>query len=93
MGAHEMFGQLLTWTPYLLGGFALNILISLVAMLIGTGIGWTLAALRLSAHPRRVRVSLILTEFSRSIPTIVFQFYLAFMLPAEILLPLSFVSN
>ena len=89
MGAHEMFGQLLTWTPYLLGGFALNILISLVAMLIGTGIGWTLAALRLSAHPRRVRVSLILTEFSRSIPTIVFQFYLAFMLPAEILLPFS----
>jgi len=89
MDTTEIFQHLLTWTPYLLGGFAMNIWISIVAMVIGTGAGWILASLRLSSHPRRVRVSLVATEFSRSIPTIVFQFYLAFMLPAEILLPFT----
>jgi len=89
MGAHEIFRQLLTWTPYLLGGFAMNILISFVAMLVGTGIGWALAALSLSTHTWRGRISLVLTKFSRSMPTIVLQFYLAFMLPGEILLPFS----
>ncbi|MFZ3000610.1 MAG: polar amino acid ABC transporter permease [Undibacterium umbellatum] len=87
METTEIFQHLLTWTPYLLGGFAMNIWISIVAMVIGTGIGWALASLRLSSHPRRVKASLVATEFSRSIPTIVFQFYLAFMLPSEILLP------
>ncbi|MCH8621048.1 polar amino acid ABC transporter permease [Undibacterium sp. TS12] len=87
MDTSEIFRHLLTWTPYLLGGFAMNIWISIVAMVIGTGIGWILATLRLSSHPRRARASLVATEFSRSIPTIVFQFYLAFMLPSEILVP------
>ena len=87
MDSTEIFQHLLTWTPYLLGGFAMNIWISIVAMVTGTGIGWMLASLRLSSHPRRVKASLVATEFSRSIPTIVFQFYLAFMLPSEILLP------
>lgn len=87
MHAAEVFQHLVTWTPYLLGGFAMNIWISLVAMLIGTAIGWPLARLRLSSNPRHVRASLVATEFSRSIPTIVFQFYLVFMLPTEILLP------
>lgn len=87
METTEIFQHLLTWTPYLLGGFAMNIWISIVAMVIGTCIGWALASLRLSSHPRRVKISLVATEFSRSIPTIVFQFYLAFMLPSEILLP------
>lgn len=89
MDSTEILKSLLTWTPYLLGGFAMNIWISVVAMVIGTGIGWILASFRLSSKPRRVKGSLIATEFSRSIPTIVFQFYLAFMLPAEILVPYS----
>ena len=87
MSTPEAFQHLVTWTPYLLGGFAMNIWISIVAMLIGTTIGWMLARLRLSSNPRHVKTSLMATEFSRSIPTIVFQFYLAFMLPTEILLP------
>lgn len=83
----DIFNHLYTWTPFLLAGFGLNILISLVAMSIGTGIGWVLAMFRLSPNPRRARFSLVATEFSRNIPTIVFQFYLAFMLPAEIVIP------
>jgi polar amino acid transport system permease protein len=89
MSLTDTFHHLVSWTPYLLGGFGLNILISLVAMLVGTAIGGVLASLRVSDHPRRVRASLVITEFSRSIPTIVFQFYLAFMLPVEIIVPFS----
>ena len=83
----EVLRELLTWTPYLLTGFALNILIAMLAMLVGTGLGWGLALLRLSVRPRLVKFSLLLTELTRNVPTIVFQFYLAFMLPSEFTLP------
>ncbi|TXT38692.1 MAG: polar amino acid transport system permease protein [Comamonadaceae bacterium] len=79
--------ELWTWTPYLLTGFGLNILIGLLAMLVGTSLGWGLALLRLSTRGPIVKLSLLLTEITRNIPTIVFQFYLAFMLPAEFVLP------
>jgi polar amino acid transport system permease protein len=83
----EIRSQLVTMTPFLLEGFGMNILVSAVAMAVGTGIGWGLALLRISKHARRARFSLVLTEFSRSVPTIVFQFYLVFILPGEILIP------
>jgi polar amino acid transport system permease protein len=79
--------ELIIWTPFLLGGFAMNILIAITAMLIGTSLGACLALLRLSTHPRAIKLSLLLTELTRSIPTIVFQFYLVFMLPTEFELP------
>jgi polar amino acid transport system permease protein len=78
---------LMVWTPFLLSGFAMNILIAITAMLIGTGLGGCLALLRLSTRPEAVKLSLLLTELTRSIPTIVFQFYLVFMLPTEFALP------
>ncbi|MEI6205649.1 MAG: hypothetical protein WCP20_02580 [Desulfuromonadales bacterium] len=87
MNATEMLKHLYAWTPFLLSGFGMNILISLVAMAIGTAAGWVLALMRVSSRPRLKVFSLVATEFSRSIPTIVFQFYLAFMLPVEILIP------
>jgi len=83
----EILTYLYTWTPFLLTGFALNILISVVAMAVGTAVGWLLALLRVSPHPRRVRFSLMITEFFRNIPTIVFQFYLVFLLPVEVIVP------
>lgn len=75
------------WTPFLLEGFALNILIALTAMLIGTVLGWGLAWMRLSVQARVIRMSLMLTEVTRNIPTIVFQFYLVFMLPSRFSIP------
>ncbi|MDD2811288.1 polar amino acid ABC transporter permease [Rhodoferax sp.] len=79
--------ELWVWTPFLLTGFGLNILIALLAMLVGTSLGWGLALLRLSERKAWVKLSLLLTEFTRNVPTIVFQFYLAFMLPSEFVLP------
>jgi polar amino acid transport system permease protein len=87
MSVGEICNQLFTWTPFLLSGFGMNIIIALVAMAVGTGVGGVLASMRVSPNARSVRYSLLITEFSRSIPTIVFQFYLAFMLPSEVPIP------
>lgn len=83
----ETAKDLWTWTPFLLGGFAMNILISVVAMVIGTSLGWGVALLRLARSPFWRRVAALLTELTRNTPTFVFQFYLAFMLPNEFTLP------
>jgi polar amino acid transport system permease protein len=77
----------LTWTPFLLQGFALNLLISLVAMVLGTVAGLGVAGLRLSRSPLARRSGLTLTELTRNVPTFVFLYYLAFMLPSEFSLP------
>lgn len=82
-----IISDLTTWTPFLLGGFAMNILISVVAMLIGTTLGWGVARLRLARSPAWQRVALLATELTRNTPTFVFQFYLAFMLPNAVSLP------
>jgi len=87
MSPAEIAARLLALTPDLLAGFTMNILVSAVAMAVGTLIGWGLALLRLSGRSRWQRFSLALTEVSRGMPTIVFQFYLVLVLPAEIALP------
>ena len=83
MSFPEIVGMLLTWTPFLAEGFAWNILISLLAMLIGTLFVAVLARLRLSKRKALVRASLLATELTRNVPTFVFLFYLAFLIPAE----------
>lgn len=87
----EITRELATWTPYLAGGFAMNILISIAAMTIGTCLGWGVAHMRLSATPRTYRASMVLTELTRNIPTFVFLFYLAFVLPSEFSIPFTTV--
>ncbi|MCB1931937.1 MAG: ABC transporter permease subunit [Candidatus Accumulibacter sp.] len=83
MTSSEIVAMLLTWTPFLAGGFAWNVLISVVAMLIGTLFGTLLARVRLSGAKPLARASLVATELTRNIPTFVFLFYLAFLIPAE----------
>lgn len=84
MATAEIVAMLLTWTPFLALGFAWNILISLVAMAIGTVLGAVLARLRLSSRKPLAHASLVVTELTRNIPTFVFLFYLAFLIPAEL---------
>lgn len=87
MSVIDTFLTLATWTPYLLSGFGWNILIAFTAMVIGTALGASLAWMRLGTSRLAVRFSSVVTELSRNIPTIVFQFYLAVMLPTQWLLP------
>jgi polar amino acid transport system permease protein len=75
------------WTPYLLGGFGWNILIAAVAMVLGTLVGALLAWLRVGASSAGAKSAQVLTELSRNVPTIVFQFYLAVMLTGAWTLP------
>ncbi len=84
MAPREIVSALIVWTPFLAIGFLWNILISMVAMAIGTGLGAGLAVLRLSNRPVAVRASALATELTRNTPTFVFQFYLAFVVPTEI---------
>ena len=83
MTSAEIMQILVVWTPFLAGGFAWNILISLVSMTIGTVLGAMLARLRLSRRKSIAGASLAVTELTRNIPTFVFLFYLAFIIPVE----------
>ena len=84
MSPAEIIATLCRWTPFLAGGFLWNIIVSLCAMTIGTVLGALLALLRLSHRPALCRAGLLSTAFARNVPTFVFLFYLAFLIPAEI---------
>ena len=52
-------------------------------MAVGTVLGAVLARLRLSGRKSLARTGLAATELTRNIPTFVFLFYLAFLVPVE----------
>lgn len=83
MSRAEIIATLWAWTPFLLGGFLWNILISVAAMLLGTLPGIVLARMRLAQRRSLVRSGRVITELLRNIPTFVFLFYLAFLIPVE----------
>jgi polar amino acid transport system permease protein len=87
MSVADMLASLWAWTPFLLGGFGWNVLIALTAMVLGTAVGSVLAWMRLAQTNAAVRLARVLTELTRNVPTIVFQFYLAVMLPGELHVP------
>lgn len=71
------------WTPFLLQGFAFNILISFVSIIIGTLAGAALGLGQISvSRPVRV-VSWTVTQFFRNAPWLVLLFYCIFLIPFE----------
>ncbi|MDB5765806.1 MAG: polar amino acid uptake family transporter, permease protein [Collimonas fungivorans] len=88
----EITKKLFEWTPFLATGFLWNILISVLALGIGTAGGGLLVLLRLSSHRKWALAGSGLTELMRNVPTFVFQFYLVFMLPESLTLPFSSIS-
>ena len=80
----DITDELVRWTPFLGGGFAWNIVISLAAMALGTVVGAVLAVMREHRRGLLMRSGLALTEFARNIPTFVFLFYVAYLLPPEL---------
>ncbi len=74
---------LLDWTPSFAAGFGVNIMISLVAMLLGTIIGWSLACGRASHRNSLAWSCHSATGIFRNIPSFVFMFYIAFIIPVE----------
>jgi polar amino acid transport system permease protein len=86
MDIRDVYDELLRWTPFMAQGFVWNIVISVVAMLLGTIIGAVLAFMRQASSVAVNRSSIALTEVARNIPTFVFLFYTAFLVPSEFML-------
>jgi polar amino acid transport system permease protein len=84
MSASEALPLLWGWTPYLLGGFVWNIIVSLASMGVGTVLGGLLALGRAGSRHGVRRSCEILTHICRNVPTFVFLYYLAFLLPFEV---------
>lgn len=74
------------WLPFLLEGFLKNVYIALLAMLIGTLLGSALALLKLSKRRSLQWTVDGITSFFRNVPTLVILFYLATLLPNELML-------
>lgn len=87
MSSAEIFTHLLTWTPFLLGGFAWNILIALSATLLGTSVGAWLAWLREGNSKRAADLSMATSTMFFRLPTVALLFYAAVLLPNEVQVP------
>jgi polar amino acid transport system permease protein len=75
---------ILRWAPLLLTGFAFNVAISLVAMLLGTGAGIGLGLALVSEGPILRRVAWGLTQFFRNVPWLVLLFFVMFLVPFQV---------
>jgi ABC-type amino acid transport system permease subunit len=80
----ELIGFLARWTPFLAGGFALNLAISVAAMALGTLLG---ACLGWARDGRLLRPAAgLATGVCRNVPSFVLLFYVAFLVPVEVVL-------
>ncbi len=83
-GKESIAATILKWTPLLAQGFALNILISFLAMAIGTAAGAILGICQISLLPPVRAGSWFATQFFRNSPWLVLLFYCMLLLPFEI---------
>jgi polar amino acid transport system permease protein len=83
-GQEGIFSVLIKWSPLLLKGFAFNLAISFLAMLIGTVLGVWLGLARLSLLLPVRGGSWLLVQFFRNAPWLVLLFFVMFMIPFEI---------
>jgi polar amino acid transport system permease protein len=84
MSPGEALHVLWTWTPFLAAGFVWNVIVSLVAMGLGTLVGGSLAFARAGSHPRLAGFATTLTHLTRNVPTFIFLYYLAYLIPFEL---------
>ncbi|NPS70522.1 amino acid ABC transporter permease [Pseudomonas aeruginosa] len=74
---------LVQWTPLLLGGAAMNLLMGVVAMLLASLVGCVLGILQL-APGIGGRLAAVIVRGLRSLPWLVVMFYAAYLLPYEL---------
>lgn len=80
----SIFVTVWKWTPLLLSGFAFNLLISVLAMSIGTLLGVLLGFAQLSLSAPIRKTSWFATQFFRNAPWLVLLFYCMFLLPFQV---------
>ena len=82
---------LLTWMPIITAGFGLNLLMSFIAVIIGTAVGALLGIAQLSPVRPMRRGAFLFTEFFRNAPTLVLLFFCMFLIPLRVEVgPVSF---
>jgi polar amino acid transport system permease protein len=83
VSVRDIAALLADWTPFLAGGFGYNLLISAVSMsagtLIGAALGWARGRGPLVRAP-----AILATSLARNVPSFVLLFYVAFLLPVEV---------
>lgn len=79
----SVFDLLLKWTPLLAEGFGYNLLISSLAMFVGTVAGLLLGFARISLIPTVRGTSWIVVQFFRNSPWLVLLFFVMFLMPFE----------
>jgi len=80
-------GTLVTWTPFILQGFLLNLAMSFLAMILATASGIVLGLMQISPN-RAIRVpSRFVTRLLRNSPWLIILFVVMYFLPVEIRLP------
>lgn len=72
------------WAPLLLAGFAFNVAISLMAMLIGTLAGTGLGIAMLAEGRILPRVAWTVTQVFRNVPWLVLLFFVMFLVPFQV---------
>lgn len=90
-GPGSAFAVLLPWFPMLLKGFALNLLISALAMLIGGVAGIAFGAIQSARSPWLQAPVRQLMLFFRNAPWLVIMFYVMFLLPFEMKIGQTYV--
>ena len=84
MGDTNVLARVLEWMPFVLKGFGLNVLMSLLAIAIGTAVGTFLGLGQLS-RPRIIGVpSRLATQLFRNAPWLVLLFYCIFLMPYQV---------
>jgi polar amino acid transport system permease protein len=83
-GEASILQTLLKWTPLLGSGFALNVLMSVLAMAIGSAAGTLLGLCQISLMPPVRGAASLATQFFRNAPWLVLLFYCMLLLPFEI---------
>jgi polar amino acid transport system permease protein len=79
----SVFDLLVKWTPLLAKGFGYNLLISALAMLVGTVAGLLLGFARISLMPTVRGTSWVVVQFFRNSPWLVLLFFVMFLMPFE----------
>ena len=75
---------IIKWTPLLAEGFGFNLLISAMAMLVGTVMGLLLGFARISLMAPVRGGSWIVVQFFRNAPWLVLLFFVMFLMPFEL---------
>ena len=80
----ETLATMAKWAPLILSGFLFNLLVSLLAMALGTMMGMALGLAQVSLSAALRRLAWAITQFFRNAPWLVLLFYAMLLLPFEV---------